>query len=116
MGGSGGGPGQIEVPYLPFVDADNWELALFPDYIRRCLEIAPVERVPGPAGLSRAQSILRLYLRDIEYLIFPEAHRDAAGFTFTNVSYYTTASAPAALSEDCGGVSRTTVSIGWSAS
>jgi len=106
------GADRIEVPYLPFIDADNCDPALFPDYVRRCLDLEYAEPVPGLGHMWSPESILRLYLNDIEYLIFPEVHRDSAGYTFTNVSYYTTASDLAALSEYCDGVSRATVSIG----
>ena len=50
----------------------------------------PFRDLTGPA-LSRvesARSILRLYISDLEWMILPEAHRDRDGYTFTNVSYY----------------------------
>jgi hypothetical protein len=102
----------FKVPYLPFVDAANLDLGGFPDYIRRYLEVVRVYPAPDAASLAKAESILRLYISDLEWLILPETHADKDGYTFTNLSYYTKTAGEEALSEYFDGISRATVSLG----
>lgn len=103
----------IDVPYIPFVDGDEDKFARLPDYIRGAIDAATVWAVPDQVDFDDPVSILRLYIFDIEWAILPETHADNDGYTFTNVSYYTTHDAEIAQSRDLGGISRTTVSAGF---
>ena len=104
--------GVFEVPYLPFLDSTNRDPDSFPGYVRQYLDLGRLEAVPGPGEFRQPRSVLRLYLNDVEWLILPEAHHDAEGYSFTNFSFYTNEDAPAALSADLNGISRSTISMG----
>lgn len=103
----------VDVPYMPFLDDTNINLARFPDYARAAIEPAAVWVVPSLMEIDDPLSILRLYTFDLGWLILPETHKDREGYTFTNVSYYTNDDADVAMSTDLAGVCRSTVSTGF---
>lgn len=100
------------VPYLPVQDAARPAQQPLPDYVRPHVPRTGVLTVPESFEHETAHSILRLYISDLEWVILPEAHRDRDGYTFTNVSYYSTDDVPRALSQPVGDVCRSQLSRG----
>lgn len=107
-----GGEQELRIPYAPFADARNSDPARFPDYIRPHLDLSRIAQVPAAIDVDDPRSILDLYTLDLRYLIYPGVHHDAAGYTFTNLSYYDTSAQPGAWATDANGVSITVVTMG----
>lgn len=76
---------RIDVPYLAFLDDSNADFTRFPDYIKSAINPAAVWWVPTSVDLSDPLSVLRLYIFDLEWLILPETHTDADGYTLQRV-------------------------------